>query len=95
MSKKTTANQVNELKESLLKKFSGKAIYFRDVAPSSPHLTQIRIDDMVFVGDKWQMVTVYHEINILDIQQPGAIIGQLSYLLDHQKAELKACVKNT
>lgn len=90
MSKKTTADQVNELKELLLTKFSGKAIHFRDVAPSSPHLTQVRIDDMVFVGDKWQMVAVYHEINILDIQQPGLVIAQLSYLLDQKKAELKA-----
>lgn len=89
MSKKTTADQVNELKELLLTKFSGKAIYFRDSHPSSPHLIQVRIDDMIFIADKWQKVTVYHEINILDIQQPGAVIGQLSYLLDQQKAELK------
>jgi len=45
---------------------------------------------MVHANDKWHLVTVYHKVNILDIQQPGAVVGQLSYLLDEQKAQVQS-----
>ena len=90
MRQKTTIDQVNELKELLLTKFSGKAIFFRDWPDSSVCITQIRIDDMVHANDKWHLVTVCHKVNILDIQQPGAVVGQLSYLLDEQKAQVQS-----
>jgi len=89
MSKKTTVDQAKELKELLLKEFNGKAIFFRDW-PTSACLTQIRIDDMVYANDEWHLVTVYHKVDILDIQQPGAVVGQLSYLLDKEKATVNS-----
>ena len=89
MSKKTTVDQTNELKELLLKEFNGKAIFFRDWSAAAC-VTQIRIDDMVYANDKWHLVTVYHKVDILDIQQPGAVVGQLSYLLDKEKAAVNS-----
>ena len=89
MSQKTTVDQANELKGLLLKEFNGKAIFFRDWS-ASVCITQIRLDDMVYVNDKWHLVTVYHKVNILDIQQPGAVVGQLSYLLDKAKSQVES-----
>lgn len=88
MSQKTTVDQTNELKELLLKEFNGKAIFFREWSASADHL--IRIDDMVYANDKWHLVTVYHKVDILDIQQPGAVVGQLSYLLNKEKAAVNS-----
>ena len=90
MRQKTTIDQTNELKELLLTKFSGKAIFFRDWSEPSVCVTQIRLDDMVYANDKWHLVTVYLKVSILDIQQPGAVIGQLSYLLDKEKSQVQS-----
>lgn len=89
MDHKQIAEQADALKELLLTKFDGMAIYVRN-HQTSPQVFDIRIDDMVYAYDKWHLVTVCDTVNILNIQQPGAVVGQLSYLLDKEKAQVQS-----